>query len=162
MPIFSFITRSSKLLPILDRIFALRLKFQNQNNLDSNTMYNRIILIGRLGKDAEPRGKENQVAALSIATTNYYKKKDGTAVEEVEWTNCIAFGKLAERVLNQAKKGDLVLCEGMKRTETYEKDGTTKTNVYVMLDIFRRLSWNTVTPAKESKPAETNQLELTK
>lgn len=114
-------------------------------------MYNRIILIGRLGKDAEARGKENQIAAVNVATTNWYKKKDGTSVEEVEWTPCVAFGKLAERILLQGKKGDLILCEGLKRTDVYEQDGQTKTRVYVTIDTFRRLSWNNHTQGLEPK-----------
>jgi single-strand DNA-binding protein len=120
-------------------------------------MYNRITLIGRLGRDAESRGKENQVATLNIATTNYYKKKDGTPVEEVEWTNCVAFGALGQKLLTTAKKGDLVMCEGSKRTQVYEKDGQPRMNVYVSIDTFRKLSWKKVEENQEPGTTSTPQ-----
>ncbi len=93
-------------------------------------------------KDPEARGTTSVVSAFDVATTNYYVKKDGQGVEETEWTACVAFGKLAESILKQGKKGDLVLCEGMKKTDTYERDGVKRSNAYLQLDSFRRLSWN--------------------
>ena len=105
-------------------------------------MYNKLILIGRLGKNPEARGKERSVVSLDVATTNYYVKKDGQAVEEVEWTSCVAFGKLAESILKNSMKGDLVLVEGMKKTDIYEKDGVKKMAAYLQVDTYRRLSWN--------------------
>ena len=105
-------------------------------------MYNKLILIGRLGKNPEARGKERSVVSLDVATTNYYVKKDGQGVEETEWTSCVAFGKLAESILKNSKKGDLVLVEGMKKSDVYEKDGVKKLTVHLQVDTFRRLSWN--------------------
>lgn len=116
-------------------------------------MYNRITLIGRLGKDAETRGKDKNVTTINVATSNWYKKQDGTQVEEVEWTACVGFGKLGER-LAKAKKGDLVLCEGAKRTQVYEKDGVARVNVYVAIDTFRKLSWNKFTQSPEPGTTE--------
>lgn len=120
-------------------------------------MYNRITLIGRLGRNAEARGKENQVANLTIATTNYYRKKDGTPVEEVEWTNCIAYGALAQKLISTAKKGDLVMCEGMKRTQVYEHDGQPRMNVYVAIDTFRKLSWKKITEGSGPETSSTEE-----
>lgn len=113
-------------------------------------MYNRLILIGRLGKDAEAKGAEKNVVSINVATVNYYKKKTGEAVNEVEWTNCLAFGKLGELILSQAKKGDLVVVEGKKKTNSYEHEGQTRINVYLMVDHFQRLSWQ-----QQEKPVET-------
>ncbi|MBS1979208.1 MAG: single-stranded DNA-binding protein [Bacteroidetes bacterium] len=104
-------------------------------------MYNKLILIGRLGKDAEARGPEKNIASIDVATTNFYTKKNGENVEEVEWTNCVAFGKLAESIIQKAKKGDLVLVEGLKKTDTYMRDGVDRIRVYMLIDSYRRLAW---------------------
>ena len=117
-------------------------------------MYCKLILIGRLGKDPEARGSLGNVAAIDVATTNYYTKKDGTGVEETEWTSCVAFGKTAESILRQSKKGDLVLVEGLKKTDTYEKDGQKRLSVFLQIDTFRRLSWSQPKKAEaSSEPA---------
>lgn len=116
-------------------------------------MYNKLILIGRLGKDPENRGTDGVIASMNIATVNFYKKKTGEGVEEVEWTQCLAFGKLGELVMSQAKKGDLVVVEGKKKTNTYEKDGVSRSNIYMLVDNFKRLSWN-----REAQPGDENDL----
>ncbi len=117
-------------------------------------MFNKLTLIGRIGKDPEARGTQGNVCALDVATTNFYVRKDGVGVEETEWTACVGFGRLAESILKQAKKGDLVLVEGMKKSDVYEKDGKTRTSVFLQMDTFRRLSWNSATKPVEAKVAE--------
>jgi len=116
-------------------------------------MYNKLILIGRLGKDPENRGTDGVIASMNIATVNYYKKKTGEGVEEIEWTQCLAFGKLGELVMSQAKKGDLVVVEGKKKTNTYEKDGVSRSNIYMLVDNFKRLSWH-----RDAQPGDVNDL----
>ncbi len=88
---------------------------------------NKVILIGRLGKDPEVRAIPSgvKVANLSIATDESYKDKDGNKVEKTEWHNIVAWRGLAEVFEKYVKKGDLIYVEGKLTTEKYDKDGVT-------------------------------------
>ena len=86
---------------------------------------NKVILMGRLGKDPEYRKFDSgsELVSFSLATSESRKDKDGQKVEETEWHNITFWGKSAD-VLNQyVKKGDQLLVEGSIRTREYEVDG---------------------------------------
>ena len=84
---------------------------------------NKVILIGRVGKEPEIKKFDNgQVVNLTLATSEKYAK-DGEKVELTEWHNVIASGKLSEIIEKWVKKGDLILIEGKIRTRSYEKGG---------------------------------------
>ncbi len=89
---------------------------------------NKVMLIGRLGKDPEIRAISSgaKVANFSIATDESYKDKDGVKHEKTEWHNIVIWRGLAEVVEKYVKKGDLIYIEGKLTTEKYEKDGVTK------------------------------------
>ena len=60
---------------------------------------NRVILIGRCGKDPEVRFLPSgmAVANFSLATSESRKDKEsGEKTEKTEWHRCAAFGKTAE------------------------------------------------------------------
>ena len=85
---------------------------------------NKVILIGRLGKD--PEYKENVgtgLCSFSIATGESYTDKDGKRVEKTEWHNIKVWGKVAELCSRYLSKGRLVCVEGKLQTTSYEKDG---------------------------------------
>jgi single-strand DNA-binding protein len=76
---------------------------------------NKVILVGRLGKDPEGRTFDggNVRSAFSVATSKSYKRKgDDQWVEETQWHNIIVWGKSAEYANNHLKKGDVVHVEG--------------------------------------------------
>ena len=80
---------------------------------------NKWIGIGRLGKDPEtkvmPNGK--MVVNFSIASNNDYKNKEtGAKVEQTDWTNIVAFDRLAEIIGQHTKKGSKIYAEGRLRT----------------------------------------------
>lgn len=87
---------------------------------------NRVILIGRCGKDPEikftPGG--TQVASFSIATSEKCKNKSGELVEKTEWHNVTVWGQRS--VLDYIKKGTELVVEGKIQTDSYEKDGAKK------------------------------------
>ena len=58
---------------------------------------NRVILIGRLGKDPEIRSTPNgtTVAKFTLATDERFTDKSGEKQERTEWHNIVAWGKLA-------------------------------------------------------------------
>ena len=59
---------------------------------------NKVILVGRLGKDPEIRTFENNVkkASFTMATSEYYKDKNGNRMEQTEWHNIICWRGLAD------------------------------------------------------------------
>ena len=83
---------------------------------------NKVILVGRLGKDPEVRytNDSTPVANFSIATSEYYKDKNGERQENTEWHNIVAWRHLAEISEKFLTKGKLVFIEGKLRTRSWE------------------------------------------
>lgn len=88
---------------------------------------NKVILIGRLGKEPELRYTPNgdAVVTLTIATSDEWKDKmTGERQEKVEWHRVVLWRKLAEIAGNYLKKGSQVYIEGKLQTRSWEdKDG---------------------------------------
>jgi len=92
-------------------------------------MINKAIIIGNLGKDPEVRYSQTggAIASFSIATTETWKKQDGTKEEKTEWHKIVAFGRLAEICGEYLSKGSKVYLEGKIQTRKWEnKDGVTQ------------------------------------
>ncbi len=85
---------------------------------------NRVILIGRLGKDPEIKqttGGKN-VCKFTLATS--YKPKDGD--EKTQWHNVAAWGQLGKLCHEHLSKGREAAIEGRIEYHEYEKDGDKK------------------------------------
>ncbi len=98
---------------------------------------NKVILVGRLGKDPEVRHLENgaTVANFSLATSETYKdRQTGERREQTEWHNVVLWRGLAEVVEKYVKKGDMIYVEGKLRTRSWEKDGVTRYTTEVVGD----------------------------
>jgi single-strand DNA-binding protein len=90
---------------------------------------NKVILLGRIGKDPEVRVLEGnrKVARLSLATSETYKDKTGQKVENTEWHNIEFWGPQADVIESYVKKGNMLYVEGKIRTRSYDgKDGQKK------------------------------------
>jgi len=77
---------------------------------------NKVILVGRLGKDVEVRYTQNGkcVASFSLAVTR-------TGVKDVtDWIDIVAWEKLAEICGNHLGKGSKILVEGRLQIRSYE------------------------------------------
>ena len=87
---------------------------------------NKVILVGRLGKDPEIRSTPSgtSVAKFSLATDDRYTDKNGEKQERTEWHNITAWGKLAEICGQYLKKGKLVYIEGKIRTDSWDDKET--------------------------------------
>ena len=91
-----------------------------------NALKNKVQLIGNLGQDPEVVTLENgsKLAKFSIATSDSYKNAQGEKVEDTQWHNIVAWGKLAEIVENYLNKGKQVAIEGKLTHRSYEtKEG---------------------------------------
>ncbi len=88
---------------------------------------NKVILLGRLGRDPEIRytADGTPVATFTMATTETRKNKDGTKNERTEWHRIVAWRKLGEIAGEYLKKGKLVYIEGSIQSREFEgRDGT--------------------------------------
>ncbi|RKW05930.1 MAG: single-stranded DNA-binding protein [Capnocytophaga sp.] len=95
-----------------------------------NGTLNKVMLIGRLGSDVKLTyfEKDNCIGQVPLATDeSYTDKATQQRVENTQWHNIVLYNKLAERVAQYAKKGDLLYVEGRLRTRQYQaQDGTTR------------------------------------
>jgi single-strand DNA-binding protein len=85
-------------------------------------MINKVILVGRLGKDPEIRStpQGNTVAKFTMATDEKFTDRSGEKQERTEWHNIVAWGKLGEICGQYLKKGKLVYIEGSIRTDSWD------------------------------------------
>ncbi|MBV8820376.1 MAG: single-stranded DNA-binding protein [Acidobacteriaceae bacterium] len=86
---------------------------------------NKVILLGRLGKDAETKFSPSgtSVTRFSIATNRNTKdQQSGEWKEETDWANVVLWK--AENLANYLTKGKLIYVEGRLQTRSYDdKDG---------------------------------------
>ncbi len=82
-------------------------------------MYQRITVVGNLGRDPELRYLPNgtPVTNLSVATSNSYTNQQGEQVKETTWFRVSVFGKQAEACSQYLSKGRQVLVEGRLRPD---------------------------------------------
>lgn len=83
---------------------------------------NKVLIIGRLGADPElkttPSGQ--QVARLSVATSENWTDRDGKKQERTEWHRVVVWGKLADLCGKYLTKGRQVYLEGRLQTRSWE------------------------------------------
>jgi len=113
---------------------------------------NKVILIGRLGKDPEVRAFENNVKKVSfpLATSENRKDKEGNKIEQTEWHNIVCWRNLAEIAEQFLTKGKLIYLEGKIRTRSWEDNGMKKYITEIEASTFTMLSFK-----EENKSTET-------
>lgn len=104
-------------------------------------MFNRVILIGNVGKDPEIKSMNNggKVATFSIATSERWRDKaTGEKKERTEWHNIVVFNEGIVGVIEQfVKKGTRVGIEGSLATRKWQhSDGTDRYSTEVVLKQF--------------------------
>ena len=85
-------------------------------------MLNRVMIIGRLGRDPELRYSQSgsPVCTLSVATDEGYTDRDGKKVDRTEWHRVVLYSKAAENCNQFLKKGSLVYVEGSLQTRKWQ------------------------------------------
>ncbi|MBI5170967.1 MAG: single-stranded DNA-binding protein [Candidatus Eisenbacteria bacterium] len=83
---------------------------------------NKVILLGRLGRDPEIRYTQSQltIANLNIATDERRPDGNGGWKQETEWHRVVLFGKQADLAKQYLTKGREVLIEGSLRTRQWQ------------------------------------------
>ncbi len=103
---------------------------------------NKVILVGRLGRDPETRFTSGgqAVANFSIATDESYKDRNGERQKRTEWHRLVVWGKQAEIVQKYLKKGSEAYFEGRLQTrEWQDKEGQKRTTTEIVVTDFRFL-----------------------
>lgn len=119
---------------------------------------NKVFLLGRVGKDPDVRHYETgSFANFSLATSERYKDKTGSAQERTEWHSIVVAGKMAKIVEDYVKKGTQLMIEGRIRTRKYEQNGQDKYITEIITERMELLGRPTGTP--ESRPEHTGNNE---
>jgi len=103
---------------------------------------NRVILVGRLGRDPETRytGGGQAVANFSVATDETFKDRNGERQKRTEWHKIVVWGKQAEIAQQYLKKGSLIFIEGrIQSREWQDKEGQKRTSFEIVASNFRML-----------------------
>jgi len=101
---------------------------------------NKVILTGRFTRDPESRmGSNNlEVSRFSLACQNDFVSKNGE--RNVEFINCVAFGRTAETINKYCKKGGQISATGRIRNSSYDaQDGTKRYTTDVIVESFEFL-----------------------
>jgi len=112
-------------------------------------MYQKITLIGNVGKDPElkflPSGKA--LCNFTLATNERKKDLDGVVTDSTVWWRVTAWGNTAEAVARYAKKGSKLLVEGSLYADQtgnprvfQRQDGTWSANYELNANVVRFLS----------------------
>ena len=103
---------------------------------------NKVMLIGRLGKDPEIRYTPDgaPVANFSLATSDFWTDKGGTRQERTEWHNIVAWNKLADLAKRYLAKGRQVYVEGRIRTRQWQdQQGQKRYSTEVVAQVIQLL-----------------------
>jgi single-strand DNA-binding protein len=100
-----------------------RIQRTNLKTTELNTMFNKVILIGRLGRNAEARTAQNKkdYVVLSVATSESWKNDKGEYDTRTEWHRVYAWGNLT-KFAKTLQKGQLVSLEGKIKYREVEQD----------------------------------------
>jgi len=103
---------------------------------------NKVILVGRLGKDPETRYTSGgqAVCNFSLATDETFKDKSGERQKRTEWHRIVVWSKLAEIAQQYLKKGSQIYLEGrIQSREWTDKENQKRTSYEIVATNFRML-----------------------
>lgn len=87
---------------------------------------NKVMIIGRLGKDPEMRftPSGSPVTNFTVAAGRQWKDPNGENREETEWFSVVVWNKLAEICNQYLSKGSRVYIEGRLQTRSWDDQQT--------------------------------------
>ena len=103
---------------------------------------NKVILVGRLGRDPESRftASGQAVCNFSLATDRSYKDRNGQTQKQTEWHKIVVWGKLAEICQKYLKKGSQIFVEGRIQSRQWEdQQGQKRTAFEIVANEMRML-----------------------
>jgi len=120
--------------------------------------FNRVILLGAAGRDAELRysAEGAAIANVSLATSRRYKDSSGNLQEETEWHRLSLFGRLAEVAGEYVKRGKQIHVEGRLRTRKWQdSDGNDRYITEIVVDNLQLLGGGRAEEAAGTSASET-------
>ncbi len=105
-------------------------------------MVNRVMLVGRLGRDPEMRHTTSGTAVtnFSVATNEKWKNQSGEPQERTEWHKIVTWSKLAEISNQYLTKGQLVFIEGRIQTREWDdRDGNKRQTTEIVASDMKML-----------------------
>jgi len=103
---------------------------------------NKVILVGRLGKDPETRYMTSgeAVTNATLATSENWKDKNGEKQERTEWHNLVFYRRLAEIAGEYLKKGSQIYVEGKLQTRKWQdKEGKERFSTEIVANEMQML-----------------------
>lgn len=120
-------------------------------------MLNKVILIGRLGRDPETRYMPNgeAVCNFSVATSESWKDSNGQKQERSEWHNVTMYRKLAEIAGQYLKQGSQVYIEGKIKSRKYtDKNGVERTAYDIIANEMKMLGGDAQNTSTKPQPTQ--------
>lgn len=117
---------------------------------------NKVFLCGNVGKDPELKSVgSTQLVNLSVATSRAYKNKEDKWETQTSWHTVTFWGKQAEAVAKNVRKGDMVTIEGELNYSNYEDKSGNK--VYKTEIRGNHFYFKSSSPKQESGGSEPSQ-----
>lgn len=117
--------------------------------------FNKVILIGNVGKDPEVRHLETgtAVSSFTLATTERYRNRAGELQDQTEWHNIVCWRNLAELSEKYIKKGAQIFVEGKIRTRSWQdQTGAKRYTTEIVADNIRLLDRKGAAPSAPAEP----------
>ena len=124
-----------------------------------STDLNKVMLIGRLGKDPELRYTPNgdAVVSFNLATNKTWKNKEQEKSSKTNWNKIVGWRKLAEICGEDLKKGSRVFVEGRLEERSWEdNDGKKRHTTEVIMENMQMLD----SKDPSSQPREVSKEEM--
>lgn len=118
---------------------------------------NKVLIIGRLGKDPDMRYAPSgtAIASFSVATNHSVKDAEGSWNEQTEWHSIKTFGRQAEFVGEYLKKGRQVFVEGRLQTSSWEdQSGQKKYRTEIIASNVQFIGSKSESDSAEPAPAK--------
>jgi single-strand DNA-binding protein len=103
---------------------------------------NKVILVGRLGRDPETRytSAGQAVCNFTLATDETFRDRNGEKQKRTEWHRIVVWAKQAEIAQQYLHKGSLIFVEGRIQTRQWDdREGQKRTTVEIVATNFRML-----------------------
>ena len=101
---------------------------------------NQVLVIGRVGREAEVRYTKDQSKVVTVSVATSYKTKAGK--ESTEWHKVVAFGKMADQ-LAACSKGALVVVQGRLQTRKWQdKNGADRYTTEIVASLALQAIWH--------------------